>query len=278
MKNKLSKNMASLILLLLAALLLNACGSRAKAPATATPFSVEAVYTMAAQTLSVQLTGMAQAQPSATPTLTASPSNTAVPTATFQAAPVNTTAFIIVNTLPALATFTPGPSPTASVSPTARTLGCNDATFISHITYPDNSVVEPGQEFTKIWEIKNSGSGDCAWTNSYRLIFVGGNILGSDSTRIGQKVGVGANVRVRLEMTAPNAPGTYTSQWRMATADWQSFGDLLTVIIKVPGPTHTPTSLVTNTSEPTVNTPAPTVNTPEPTVNTPEPTVNMPEP
>ena len=234
-------------ILALTALLLSACGASGAEP-TPTPFSVEAVYTAAAETLSAQLTEAALAAPSATITFTPSPSNTPGATETFQAAPTNTAVFVVINTAIPLATFTPGPSPTPTGSATSRTLGCHDSTFISHTTYPDNTVVQPGQAFTKVWEIKNSGSGVCAWTSDYRLVFVGGDTLNSDSTRIAQKVGVGANARVRLEMQAPTAPGTYTSQWRMATPDWEAFGAVLTVIIKVPGPTHTPVSAtVTNT-------------------------------
>lgn len=271
-------------ILALTALLLSACGASSPEPSP-TPFSVEAVYTAAAETLSAQLTEAALAAPSATLTVTPSPGNTVAPTETFQIAPTNTTGFIVVNTQIPLATFTPGPSPTPTGSATSRTLGCHDSTFISHITFPDNTVVQPGHVFTKVWEIKNSGSGVCAWASDYRLVFVGGDTLNGDSTRIAQKVGVGATARVRLnDLKAPTAPGTYTSQWRMATANWEPFGAILTIIIKVPGPTHTPVSpTVTNTPAPptATNTPeTPTAtNTPEtPTAtNTPETPTNTPE-
>lgn len=258
------------ILGILAALLLNACGAASPEP-TPTAFSVEAVYTAAAETLSVQLTEAALSMPTATMTFTASPTHTTMPTATFQLGPTSTTGFILVSTQIPLATFTPGPSPTPTGSPTSQTLGCHNAGFISHITVPDNTVMQPGQSFTKIWEIKNTGTGLCAWTNDYRLVFVGGNILGSDSTRIGQKAGIGAIVRVRLDMVAPTAPGTYTSQWRMATPQWESFGVVFSVTIKVPGPTHTATSPVTNTPIPPTNTPEPTNTPTETPTNTSEP-------
>lgn len=253
-------------MIVLAALVLSACGA-AKTEPTATPFSVEAVYTSAAETLSVQLTEAALAMPSATMTVISSPTNTALPTETFQIGPTSTTGFVIVNTPVVLATITPGPSPTPTGSPTSQTLGCHNSAFVGHITYPDNTVVQPGQTFTKVWEIKNSGTGECAWTSDYRLVFVGGNILGSDSTRIAQRAGVGATVRVRLDMVAPTAPGTYTSQWRMATPQWEAFGVVFSVTIKVPGPTHTATSPITNTPIPPSNTPT---NTPTETpTNTP---------
>jgi hypothetical protein len=275
-------------ILVLAAVLLSACGATDTEP-TATPFSVEAVYTSAAETLSAQLTEAAKSMPSATITVTPSTTNTPKPTETLQVGPTNTTGFIVINTAIPLVTYTPGPSPTPTGSATSRTLGCHDSTFISHITFPDNTVVQPGHIFTKIWEIKNSGSGACAWTNDYRLVFVGGDTLGGDSTRISQKVGVGATARVRLnDLTAPTAPGTYTSQWRMATANWEPFGAVLTIIIKVPGPTHTPVSpTVTNTPAPptATNTTAPptSTNTPEPSptsTNTTAPptSTNTPEP
>jgi hypothetical protein len=257
-----------LVVVLTLALLLSACGAANTEP-TATPISIEAVYTAAAETLSAQLTQSASVMPSATMTVTASPTitNTPAATETFQVAPTNTSLFLSASTTIPLATITPGPSPTPSATPTARTLGCHNSEFVSHITIPNNTVMQPGEAFTKIWEVRNLGtSAECNWNNDYRLVFVGGDILGSDSTRIGQKVGIGASARVRLEMVAPTAPGTYTSYWRMATPQWESFGEVFSVTIVVPGPTHTPTS-------PTTNTPT---NTPEPPTNTPTNTVEPP--
>lgn len=259
------------ILWIMVALLLSACGAANQEP-TPTIISVEAVYTAAAETLSAQLTEAALSAPTATMTFTASPTNTAMPTETFQVGPTSTTGFILVNTPIPLATFTPGPSPTPTGTVTSQTLGCHNAGFVAHITIPDNTVMQPGESFTKIWEIKNTGTGVCSWTNDYRLVFVGGNILGSDSTRIGQKVGIGATVRVRLNMVAPTAPGTYISQWRMATPERESFGVVFSVTIKVPGPTHTATSPATNTP---TNTPIPPTNTP---TETPTETPATPDP
>ena len=88
----------------------------------------DAVGTAAAQTLAALL--------SATPAISATPSFTPLP-----------------------ATLTPIPLPILTNTPVAiATSNCNGMQFITDVTYPDGTTVTPGQNFTKIWRIKNVGT------------------------------------------------------------------------------------------------------------------------
>jgi len=55
---------------------------------------------------------------------------------------------------------------------------CEDyASFLSDVTYPDNTEIEAGEVFTKTWEIKNNGT--CTWGEGYEMIFVSGPFPGA---------------------------------------------------------------------------------------------------
>src|SRR3972149_916600 len=64
----------------------------------------------------------------------------------------------------------PPPPPTA-------TPGCTDLSqYVSDVTIPDNTQMTPGQNFTKTWRLRNSGT--CTWTTAYDAVFVDGNAMG----------------------------------------------------------------------------------------------------
>ena len=107
------------------------------------PAPPNAAYTQAAETVAADLTQVAL-KASPTPNL---PTNTPIPTHTFTPNPTNT------------------PVSTATKTP----IPCNLASFITDVTYPDNTHVAPNQTFAKTWRLRNIGS--CSWTSSYLLIF-----------------------------------------------------------------------------------------------------------
>ena len=52
----------------------------------------------------------------------------------------------------------------------------NQASFVSDVTVPDDTVVPAGSTFVKTWRIRNDGT--CTWTpGSYALVFTGGDAL-----------------------------------------------------------------------------------------------------
>jgi hypothetical protein len=176
---------------------------------------------------------------------------------------------ITLNVVPAVSQTDSTPSPTPTNTPeglpqtqTAQ-MGCtNDALFISHITFPINTYVMAGSNFTKVWQVNNSGT--CDWIN-YQLVLSSGQILGAISPQAIPTVSSASNANITLNMVAPTAPGTYSSTWRLSTGDGTQFGPELPLTIIVPElPTNTPTSTATFTLTPTL-TPTLTI-TPSPTL------------
>lgn len=141
---------------------------------------------------------------------------------------------------------TPGPTNTAGVS------GCtNSAAFVSDVTIPDDTVVQPGQTFVKTWRLNNNGT--CAWQTAYQLAFVSGAQMGAPAAvAVPGVVSAGSNVDISVTFTAPLTPGTYTSQWQMRSGTSELFGTKPYVRIIVPSPTGTATATLAASETATV--------------------------
>jgi hypothetical protein len=122
----------------------------------------------------------------------------------------------------------------------------NQAEFIKNLTVGNNTALNPGQHFAKIWQIKNVGS--CTWTNEYNLIFTNGNDLHSPaSVSIQGPVAPGETIDLRLNLVAPNEEGSHSGSWMLQDNMGNQFGIgqsgdqplELTIIVK---PTPAPTS------------------------------------
>lgn len=154
-------------------------------------------------------------------------------------------------TEPPTSTITPTPqgldqTQTAAVSCT------NDASFVSDITIPDNTVLTAGANFTKVWRVSNTST--CDWV-SYQLVHASGDLLSASSPQAIPMVTTGSNGDLSVDMTAPVSPGTYTSAWRIRASDGTIFGPTLTVVIVIPeNATNTPNPTVTSTVTPTATT------------------------
>jgi hypothetical protein len=107
---------------------------------------------------------------------------------------------------------------------------CNNLVYVSDVTIPDNTVVRPGESFTKTWRVQNSGS--CAWGAGYKFSLIGGDAMGAQALTITQPVAPGATYELSVPMTAPSTgSGTLTGTWRMSDAAGAFFGDNLTVVV-----------------------------------------------
>eukprot|EP00898_Chlorokybus_atmophyticus_P003120 jgi/Chlat1/3809/Chrsp259S03948 len=113
--------------------------------------------------------------------------------------------------------------------------GKPDARFVSDITIFDGTEVLPGQKFTKIWKIKNSGN--CPWPPSTHLVHVGGDIMSVESVPVPVPEGgllPDQDLDVSVDMVAPSEPGRYVSHWRLAwTNNGPKFGHRLWALIQV---------------------------------------------
>jgi hypothetical protein len=158
-------------------------------------------------------------------------------------------------TLPQATVIKPSDTPAPTNTPGAQ--GCSDGSeYVADVTIPDNTLLNPGQSFTKTWRIKNSGT--CTWVSSYQFAFVADNQMGGPaSVAISGNVAPGSLYDVSVNLVAPATPGTYKGSWRMKNAEGQFFGSTPFVQIVVPAPTNTstpvtPTATLTATATSTL--------------------------
>lgn len=202
------------------ALLLTACKQEASATPTPTEESVsaETIFTAAAMTAFAQI-----------------PTATLVPTGTATALPTATLA-------PTLTPFdTVTPQNTATKQPSSLTaFGCYDAAYGGDVTIPDGTLFDPGDTFTKTWEIKNTGG--CAWEADFQLIFSSGDQMSGTNNVINTTVASGAKAEFSVNLIAPDTPGSYAGYWRLTNAEGTIFGEAVYVIITVDGEIPTATA------------------------------------
>ena len=237
----------TLLILLTAALTLAACNAGATPAPTV---DVNAINTAAVATamgqISAQLTMTALAAP---PTNSPAPTDTplslatvALPTVAAGASPTGgvsgalpTLSFNSTPNTTPLAGFTPLSSPAAPVNTAVLGDSCNNSSYVADVTYPDNSTIKPGINFEKVWRIQNTGT--CPWDEGYKLAFVSGD-QALDPTSFEFKdsqdfVSGGETADIGVDLTAPNAEGTYFAQWRMQSDSGVFFGTYLTITIVV---------------------------------------------
>lgn len=198
------KNLAWLVSLITVLFLsLISCGRSTETPATQ---DESIVYTAAAQTIRAEYTQSAGqtavallTQIAVKPTETPPPTLTPFPSATLY-----------------LSTSAP---PTSTPIPRY----CDWAEFVGDVTVEDNTAFPLGANFTKTWRLRNIGS--CTWTQSYSLVFVGGDRMG-DTTAITlpRVVGPGESVDVSVDLTAPEEPGLYRGNWMLRNPSGDLFG------------------------------------------------------
>lgn len=115
---------------------------------------------------------------------------------------------------PVAAARTPTATPTGSCVP--------DAEFDADITIPDDTVLAPGEEFTKTWRIRNTGT--CTWNSRYSLVFAGQTLMGP-FVRVPLPITLaGRTADISIDLVAPTRPGTYSSVWRLVTPEGTRFG------------------------------------------------------
>jgi hypothetical protein len=120
---------------------------------------------------------------------------------------------------------TPRPSLASSSTLSTQALPCDQAApgFPIDVTIPDDTVLSPGEAFTKIWRLQNAGS--CTWTLYYSAAFFYGDRMDAPPVvPFSQAVPPGATVEIAIEMIAPLTPGTYQGNWKLSNAEGALFG------------------------------------------------------
>jgi len=240
-----SSTRQTLLLLFAAALLLTSCNVGATPAPT---LDLNAINTAIVGTTVAQLSGQL------TQTAFAAPTNT-VPAATDTPATLPTFALPTVGNSGPSATVNPAALPTLSFvntpvagatqapalptspAPATASLGdaCNNSIFVADITIPDGTVLKPGEDFTKVWRLQNTG--DCTWDEGYRFVFIGGDQkidpvnfeikLKKDFVEPGKTADFG------IPLTAPLAEGKYQGTWRMQSDGGFYFGQIVSVYFEV---------------------------------------------
>ena len=191
------------------------CACNTGAAATPTD-SLAAVYTSAALTVTAQA-GL----------FTSTPVATDVPLASL-------TPMVTPSNTPLSFPTLGGPSATSNPQSS-----CDNSAYLSDVTYPDHTVVTPGQTLVKTWAMQNTGS--CTWTATYNMTFVSGDSMSGTSTVIGKTVAPGQQANISVSLVAPKAAGAYTGFWRLANDQAIRFGQSVYVLIDVSTGTGTVT-------------------------------------
>lgn len=112
-----------------------------------------------------------------------------------------------------------------------RTMGQDAAEFVADITIPAETALAPGQQFVKVWRVKNSGRRP--WAVGYRLVFISGNAMSGPDSQPLPPANPGQEAELALPLSAPTTPGTYTGSWQLQDEQGQAFGDTLAITIRV---------------------------------------------
>lgn len=204
------KRVLTLLPLILAAILLSACGPSAEENSAA-------VLTQAAQIFSDSLTQTAAVAPP-TATATSNP-----PTATNTPLPPTATP-TITGTPP---TSTPSPTQQQSSGGSGGNKpGCVRAE-LGYETVPDGTQLEIGQTFNKIWTFKNVGT--CTWTQDFSLVWQQGEAFGTKGTIpfsnfTDVDILPGEHLTVEVQMVAPEEQGAYKGYWMLRSDGGILFG------------------------------------------------------
>jgi hypothetical protein len=194
MKRNYKHNFLSILMLL--ALLLTSCGG--------TDAESDTIATAVAMTVSAQETQKAEATPTPKPTK-------AGPTSTPEAIEVTSTPTNASTTAPPTA-----PGPVGSGEP------CLLANLVGE-TIPDGTVMQPGETFTKTWELENNGT--CTWNSSYKIIYWSGDLMGGLSEySFPEVVPPGKTGTVSIVLKAPSSNGNTTGYWKLQSEWGGQFG------------------------------------------------------
>lgn len=187
----------TLTLMLVLSVLLTACNRpNQQAETTITPNITQVYQTVEARLTENAATTLASPSPEFTPTLQTTPTQAQTTSSTTQPAPSATQ------------------SPPQN-SPTSQKL-CDQAAAGTPIdvTIPDDTTIQAGQAFVKIWRLVNVGA--CTWDASYAAVFFSGEQMGAQAVvPLRGQVAPGQSVDIQVDMVSPLSPGSYQGNWKL---------------------------------------------------------------
>ena len=141
---------------------------------------------------------------------------------------IRTETALPTRTVTPISSWTPEPTidrtRPAIQTPTAENV-CNQAAA-GHpfdVTIPDDTILAPGESFSKTWRLENVGT--CAWSRAYTVVYFSGNSLNAYQTLpLPDEVAPGQAIDITVDMVAPTKTGVYQSNWMLSAPDGFLFG------------------------------------------------------
>jgi hypothetical protein len=91
------------------------------------------------------------------------------------------------------------------------------------ITIPDDTLLKPGQSFSKTWRLVNMGN--CTWDHQYSVVFFSGDLLSAPRTNVlSETVIPYQSVDITVDMVAPPQTGSYQGNWKIKNPKGELFG------------------------------------------------------
>lgn len=104
----------------------------------------------------------------------------------------------------------------------------NSARFVKDVTLIDGAEVVCGENFTKIWKVKNTGNQ--SWEEGVVLLYLGGSqefgLLKNSQFKV-PTANTEEDVDVSVTLMAPISQGVYEANFRLCTKDGEEFGNKL---------------------------------------------------
>lgn len=148
------------------------------------------------------------------PTATPAPTNTDTPAPTVTQAIIATEPQATATTDATLiaATEAAASSPTVDASRPTNAPDCkNSASFVADVTVPDNTEIEAGATFIKTWRISNTGT--CVWGPDYTLVYYSDERMGAPASIPIPVTYPGQNADITISLTAPKSVGAHRANF-----------------------------------------------------------------
>lgn len=197
--------------LVVTSVILAGCAQAAPEPTPEPTTDMNALSTQIAATVVQQITLEAALQPSSTATVMRIPTNTPIPTE--QTAAGGTTG--ITKTATVKVAVAGGGKPAPTKTPRSYT----DQAKLVKESIGYGQVMKPGQDFDASWTFKNVGKS--TWNSEYYAKYIDGDLVPRNTTfiRFDDGTEVGDTQSFTVDMTAPQEPGIYVSNWALYTED-----------------------------------------------------------
>lgn len=196
--------------LVAASIFLTGCVQAAPEPTPEPTTDVNALSTQIAATVVQQITLEAALQPTATATVMRIPTNTTAPSEG-----VTTGSIGVTKTATVKVAVAGGGKPAPTKTPRSYT----DQAKLVKESIGYGQVMKPGQDFDAYWSFKNIGHS--TWNSEYYAKFIDGDLVPRSATfiRFADYTEVGDTQSFTVDMTAPQEPGIYVSNWALYTED-----------------------------------------------------------